>query len=204
MTATFTDQFAFQLLTALNLTLGAGRVQSLLEQGRQMTVQSCAARHAAVVAAADETDDDIGQSRTENSRRSSAFAGLRINRRQSNEGNSTDVLGTSQGSRVSVVGNRIQLYAFDEDDNSDSENPSIHSNTGDNRPIVEEAQEQLCHHRTEPTRHLRGNWLAYWEHEAGRPDRDTKFNFKQIRLLQFTGHTAGIRNIHGNFKLLNH
>ena len=45
-------------------------------------------------------------------------------------------------------------------------------------------------------RHLRGNWLAYWEHESGRHDRDFRFNFKQIRLLQFSGHTAGIRSIH--------
>ena len=180
MTATFTDQFAFQLLTALNLTLGAAQVQLLLEQGRQMTVQSCAARHASIVSA-----DDGGGS----SRRSSIFSGLKINnRRQSTDVSGSEVLGTSHGSRVSVVGNRIQLYAFEEDEISDCEqNPSA----------VEEAQDQLSYHRTDPTRHLRGNWLAYWEHEAGRSDRDNRFNFKQIRLLQFTGHTAGIRNIHG-------
>ena len=45
-------------------------------------------------------------------------------------------------------------------------------------------------------RHLRGNWLAYWEHELGKDDRDNSFNFKQIKLQSFTGHVGGVKSLH--------
>lgn len=55
--------------------------------------------------------------------------------------------GSSYGSRVSVVGNRIQLFA---DDDSVAENPSDQCDT--RTPTLEEAQEMLCYRKSDQTR----------------------------------------------------
>nr|XP_033329625.1 WD repeat-containing protein 81 isoform X1 [Megalopta genalis] len=77
---------------------------------------------------------------------------------------------------ISVVGNRFAIEKNNVGDLTTTENTgnrdAISSYTG---------------------RQLRGNWLAYWEHEIGRSDKDVTFNIKQIKLQTFSGHTNSIR-----------
>lgn len=85
---------------------------------------------------------------------------------------------SSIGSNISVIGNRIEIQT----DNCDSLNTELLN---------------LVSHRMENNnRHLRGNWLAYWEHEIGRAEKDTMFNFKQIKLQTFIGHTNSVKSLY--------
>lgn len=85
---------------------------------------------------------------------------------------------SSVGSNISLVGNRIDVQIED----IDNKNPNLLG---------------LVSNRIESTtRHLRGNWLAYWEHEIGRSEKDVMFNFKQINLQTFIGHSQSVKNLY--------
>lgn len=85
---------------------------------------------------------------------------------------------SSVGSNISLVGNRIDVQIED----VDSKNTNLLG---------------LVSNRIESTtRHLRGNWLAYWEHEIGRSEKDTMFNFKQIKLQTFIGHSQSVKSLY--------
>lgn len=83
----------------------------------------------------------------------------------------------SFGSNVALVGNRIDVQ-FEQNETRQSHILNLVSNKMENT-----------------NRHLRGNWLAYWEHEIGRADKDMRFNFKQIKLQSFNGHTNSVKAI---------
>ncbi|OQV18518.1 WD repeat-containing protein 81 [Hypsibius exemplaris] len=44
-------------------------------------------------------------------------------------------------------------------------------------------------------RTLRGNWLAYWQHELGQGRRDEPWNIKQIPLQTFSAHSGPVKSI---------
>lgn len=98
------------------------------------------------------------------------------------------------GSNVAVVGNRIQLQHPLRSGHPDM--PHInraYRHTG----ILNIGQDDLKSTEIESNnqRHLRGNWLAYWEHELGLSDRASVFNFKHIKLQTFLGHNTSIRSL---------
>lgn len=86
----------------------------------------------------------------------------------------------SFGTNVSIVGNRLD---FQHSDSSSSEQTNVVD-------LVAYKLQNLSSNRQ-----LKGNWLAYWTHEIGRPDKEHSFNLKQIKLQTFSGHTNSIRGI---------
>ncbi|CAB3253741.1 unnamed protein product [Arctia plantaginis] len=90
----------------------------------------------------------------------------------------------SFGSNVTLVGNRIDV-ASDACDVG-------HAAQGSGFDAVAYKMDN----GVKSNRHLRGDWLIYWEHEIGRPDKETRFNLKQIKLQTFAGHTHTVKSIH--------
>lgn len=90
----------------------------------------------------------------------------------------TDKCACSFGN-ISVIGNRFEIQKGDARSQLATE---ISAAAG---------REATC--PSSAGRQLRGNWLAYWEHEIGRPDKDVIFNIKQIKLQNFSGHTNSVR-----------
>ncbi|XP_017887166.1 WD repeat-containing protein 81 [Ceratina calcarata] len=99
----------------------------------------------------------------------------KYNATESSETSNKDV--TNFGN-ISVVGNRFAVQKGDIGNHVTLESVTCNRETNSS---------------SSTGRQLRGNWLAYWEHEIGRSEKDTAFNIKQIKLQTFSGHTNSIR-----------
>ncbi|KAK6998450.1 WD repeat-containing protein 81 [Biomphalaria glabrata] len=101
------------------------------------------------------------------------------------------------GSNVALVGNRISLT-------DSSLSTPVRSEIGQfgrgykHNGILSIHYEDIrsAEMESNKSRHLKGNWLAYWERELGLHERDTMFNFLQIELQTYIGHSSSIRSIH--------
>lgn len=95
----------------------------------------------------------------------------------------TDGIGIPSSSfGTAMIGNRIEVY--DESEKNEIGPMEL-------LDLVSHKHDQI-----NTTRHLRGNWLAYWEHEVGRPEKSSNhFNFKQIKLQTFAGHANSVRSL---------
>lgn len=117
------------------------------------------------------------------------YASLGLNNRKDSSDRTQDELSikaegmipSSSFGAVPMIGNRIEVY---------KENEKNEIGPMELLDLISHKYDQI-----NTTRHLRGNWLAYWEHEIGRSEKNTLFNFKQIKLQNFVGHTNSVRSI---------
>ncbi|OQR77919.1 hypothetical protein BIW11_06751, partial [Tropilaelaps mercedesae] len=121
-------------------------------------------------------------------------------RRNPSYGQDESFVSSEFGKNVAIMGNRIDVQTetnFSEDDSRNSAHGLTNlGSIGTSLSVGRYDMNLLRRKMANTQRHLKGNWLSYWEHEVGQDPKNTsKLDFKQIKLQTFVGHTAGIRQI---------
>lgn len=118
-------------------------------------------------------------SNTHNNRKLDLSLSGKVNQKEENDQMDNSIYSNSFG--TPVIGNRIEVH-------KESEKNEI--GPMELLDLVAHKFEQI-----HTTRHLRGNWLAYWDHEIGRSEKNYHLNFKQIKLQTFAGHANSVRSL---------
>jgi len=69
------------------------------------------------------------------------------------------------------------------------------SNVVGNQIICDQSNIETIATTSKTRFHLRNNWLLYWEHGIGLPEKDQKIRFNQIFLSSLNGHSSVVRCI---------
>ncbi|ELT99451.1 hypothetical protein CAPTEDRAFT_196137 [Capitella teleta] len=107
----------------------------------------------------------------------------------------SSVVSGSFGRNVTVAGNKIVLQNAPPNGDSKTSDQIISQRLKSIDATTDSDKLRNPEMRLNCQRHLKGNWLAYWEHEIGRPSSDRSFNFKQIKLQSFCAHSNTVRSM---------
>ncbi|XP_075531916.1 WD repeat domain 81 isoform X4 [Dermacentor variabilis] len=172
----FTAELAFMTYIPLCKLAGGIYMEQTLTN-HELILELCAAHDSALAMSESGTDATSGPRKFRKG-----------HYRMPSAGQDEAIVSGEFGKNVAMVGNRIDVQLGEES----------HLVTAGELPDAAPKYDinLLMRKMTNGQRHLKGSWLAYWEHEIGVSlIKDSHFDFKQIRLQTFTGHTGSVRSL---------
>ncbi|XP_064489636.1 WD repeat-containing protein 81-like isoform X2 [Ornithodoros turicata] len=173
----FTAELAFMTYVPLCKLAGGIYMEQTLEN-YDLIMRLCETYDCQIVSEDNEAEGDGGSGKT-------GFK--KTHYRLPSAGQDETIVSGEFGKNVEMVGNRIDVRL------GEDSRLVVAGEVTNSAPKYD--IDVVMRKMTNDHRHLKGNWLAYWEHEIGRSDKDTHFNFKQIKLQSFAGHSGSVRAI---------